>query len=66
MNGPPTVFGSVAVLVLVVACLVLPEELFGYRTPYLFAGVIIIACLLCGTGYVLWTVVRTAFGKNRT
>jgi len=64
--GPPSRFGILAATALLAACVVLPEELFGYRTSYLLPGIVIISCFLGTVGYFLWVGVRIVFGKKRT
>ena len=56
--GTPGRLGTLCALALLVACFVLPEELYGYRTPYFLSGFIIAGCLL-------WAVFRIVSGKNR-
>ena len=66
LNSPPCLFGILAALALLIACIALPEELFGYQTLYLFGNIFVFACLLAAAGYFLWVAVRIVFGKNRT
>ena len=51
----PGVLGTVCAFVLLVACFVFPDEMFGVSTP--FAGIIIAACFV-------WAVWRMAFRRG--
>ena len=42
----PGLFGMLCASALLAACFVLPEEVFGLRTPYAVAGLLIAGCFL--------------------
>ena len=65
MNTPSARFGFLGATVLLAACVVLPDELFGYRTIYLLSGIFIIGFSLLAAGYFLWIIARTVFSKNQ-
>ena len=64
MSGPPCKIGSLGLLALLVVCLVFPDELFGYRTPYLFAGIFILVCSLGAAVWIAVSIVRAVFGRS--
>jgi len=44
----PSLLATLCALALLVACFILPDEMFGHRTPNLFAGIILVGCFLVG------------------
>ena len=65
MRGPPTRFGIWCATALLIACVVLPDELFGYKTPLLFGAIIFTGFLLLVGAYCLWVAARAVFGRLR-
>jgi len=65
MSGSPGWFGGLGAFALLVAVIVLPEELYGYQTRHLFAVVVVAGFFLTVAGLVLWLVVRSMLGKKR-
>ena len=65
LTGSPGTFGNVAALVLLAACLFLPETIFGYEPRHLLGGYFIKACVLGLVGYFLWRFGRIVFGKKK-
>jgi hypothetical protein len=61
----PCTFGLVAALVLLIVCVVFPEELFGYRPQDLIGGTFITVCILGCVGYFMWAAVRAKLNKKR-
>ena len=64
-SSPPCLFGCLGAFALLVACIVLPEELFGYQTRHIFGAIVIAFFFLSAAGVLLWSIVRRVFGKKR-